>query len=283
MRVVLDGYSTCRPDGVARPSGRSRVGSQKFVCIRPPMHPPRTTRNGPRNSEGRGCGDRDHTGRVFSRVAFLYSLSMAYPVSVSVEPLLANRNRLTTAFRLILAIPHLILAGGVGLGIASRGDNATAAAGEAGLIGAAAFFLAIVSWFTIVIGGTHIAGIRGFTSFYLRWRVRALAYLMLLEDAYPPFGDGPYPAAIEIVDPAGPRDRVTVALRILLAIPQFVVLFFVLLAWCFTTIAAWFIILFTGSYPQGLYGFGVGALRWLLRVQAYLLLLVDDYPPFSLA
>ena len=166
----------------------------------------------------------------FHECAFLYSLSMAYPVSVSVEPLLANRNRLTTAFRLILGIPHLILVGGVGVGIA-----------------------------------------------------RALAYLMLLEDAYPPFGDGPYPAAIEIVDPAGPRDRVTVALRILLAIPQFVVLFFVLLAWCFTTIAAWLIILFTGSYPQGLYGFGVGALRWLLRVQACILLLVDDYPPFSLA
>jgi len=207
---------------------------------------------------------------------------MAYPVSVSMEPLLANRNRLTTAFRLILAIPHLILVGGVGLGIASRGGSGTTAAGEGGLLGAVVAFLAIVSWFTIVIGGTHIAGIRQFTSFYLRWRVRALAYLMLLEDAYPPFGDGPYPAAIEIVDPAGPRDRVTVALRILLAIPQFVVLFFVLMAWCFTTIAAWFIILFTGAYPQGLYEFGVGALRWLLRVQAYILLLVDDYPPFSL-
>jgi uncharacterized protein DUF4389 len=208
---------------------------------------------------------------------------MAYPVLVSVEPLLANRNRLTTAFRLILAIPHLILVGGVGLGIASRGGSGTRAAGEGGLLGAVAVFLAIVSWFTIVIGGTHIAGIRQFTSFYMRWRVRALAYLMLLQDACPPFGDAPYPTAIEIVDPAGSRDRLTVALRILLAIHQFVVLFFVLLAWCFTTIAAWFIILFTGAYPQGMYEFGVGALRWLLRVQAYILLLVDDYPPFSLA
>jgi hypothetical protein len=116
----------------------------------------------------------------------------------------------------------------------------------------------------------------------MRWRVRALAYLMLLEDGYPPFGDAPYPASIEIADPAGQRDRLTVGLRILLAIPHFIVLFFVVLAWCFTTIAAWFTILFTGAYPQGLYEFGVGALRWLLRVQAYLLLLVDDYPPFSL-
>ena len=178
---------------------------------------------------------------------------MTYPVSVSVEPLVANRNRLTTAFRLILALPHLMLVGGVGLGIAVRGGKGTEAVGEGGLLGAAAFFLAIVSWFTIVIGGTHIAGIRQFTSFYLRWRVRALAYLMLLEDVYPPFGDAPYPAAMRFVDPVGPRDRVTVALRILLAIPQFVVLFFVLLAWCFTTIAAWFIILFTGAYPHRTY------------------------------
>ena len=70
--------------------------------------------------------------------------------------------------------------------------------------------------------------------------------------------------------------------RLFLAIPHFIVLFFVMLAWAITTIVAWFAILFTGTYPLGLYEFGVGALRWLLRVQAYLLLLVDDYPPFSL-
>jgi len=208
---------------------------------------------------------------------------MPYPVSVSVEPLPSNRNRLTTAFRLILAIPHIILVGGVGLGIASREGRATTLGGEGGLLGAVAVFLAIVSWFTIVIGGTHLTGIRQFTLFYMRWRVRALAYLMLLEDAYPPFGDEPYPASIEIADPAGPRDRLSVGLRIFLAIPHVIVLFFVLVAWCLTTIAAWFIILFTGAYPQGLYEFGAGSLRWLLRVQAYMLLLVDDYPPFSLA
>src|SRR5262249_26255694 len=116
----------------------------------------------------------------------------------------------------------------------------------------------------------------------LRWRVRALAYFMLLEDRYPPFGDALYPASIEVVDPVAPRDRLTVGVRILLAIPHFIVLLFVVLAWCITTVAAWFAILFTGAYPHGLYEFGVGALRWLLRVQAYMLLLVDEYPPFSL-
>jgi len=60
------------------------------------------------------------------------------------------------------------------------------------------------------------------------------------------------------------------------------VLVFVLLAWGFTTVIAWFSILFTGSYPEGLYDFGVGALRWRIRVEAYFLLMVDEYPPFSL-
>jgi uncharacterized protein DUF4389 len=207
---------------------------------------------------------------------------MAYPVLVTVERAIANRNRLTTAFRLILAIPHLILVGGVGIGIASHHDSGTTIGGEGGLLGAVAFFLAIVSWFTILFGGTHIAGIRQFIAFYLRWRVRALAYFMLLLDPYPPFGDAPYPASVEIADPAGPRDRLTVALRLLLVIPHFIVLFFILLGWGIVTIVAWFVILFTGSYPEGLHNFSVGALRWLLRVESYLLLMVDEYPPFSL-
>jgi len=156
---------------------------------------------------------------------------MPYPVSVRVEPTLANRNRLTTGFRLILAIPHLVVVGGVGV---SHG----------GLLGTAVVFLAIVSWFTIVVVGRHIVGIRQLTAFFMRWRVCALAYLMLLADEYPPFGDAPYPASIEISDPTGPRDRFTVALRLFLVIPHGVVLLFVLLAWHLVTVAAWFIILF---------------------------------------
>ena len=211
---------------------------------------------------------------------------MPYPVSVDVTPALANRNRLTTAFRLILAIPHIILVGGVGIsfGFSSSGyGGKESVGGEAGLLGAVAFVLAIVSWFTIVFGGFHIVGIRQFTMFYLRWRVRALAYLMLLEDPYPPFGDAPYPASIEIVDPIAPRDRLTVGLRLLLGIPHFIALFFLGCAWLITAIISWVWILLSGEYPEGLYNFGVGVLRWLLRVQAYMLLMVDDYPPFSLS
>jgi hypothetical protein len=209
---------------------------------------------------------------------------MAYPVSVEVQPSLTGRNRLTTAFRLILAIPHLLLVGGTTIGLASRGEHGASlgAGGEGGLLGAIALCLAMVSWFTIVIAGLHILGIRQYTLFFLRWRVRALAYLMLLTDVYPPFGDAPYPASITIDEPPQPRDRVSVALRLILLIPHFIILAFLMLGWGFASIGAWFVILFTGSYPSALVDFSVGAMRWRLRVEAYLLLLVDAYPPFSL-
>lgn len=208
---------------------------------------------------------------------------MPYPVTVTVKTQVENRNRLTTAFRMILFLPHAILVGGVAIGFVFGGNDQRAhASGETGLLGAVAAFLAIVSWFTILIAGSHIPGIRQFTAYYLRWRTRALAYLMLLTDDYPPFGDAPYPASLEVADPAGPRDRLTVALRFLLAFPHFIVLTFVMLGWCVATVVAWFAILFTGAYPPGLVNFSAGALRWRLRVEAYVLLMVDPYPPFSL-
>jgi hypothetical protein len=209
--------------------------------------------------------------------------AMPYPVSVAVEPQLADRNRLTTAFRLILAIPHVLLVGGVGAGFAvhSGRSDLTSYGGETGLLGSIAFLLAVVSWFTIVFTGEHYTPIRRYTRFYLRWRVRALAYLMLLSDRYPPFGDDAYPAALTCEDPGPVRDRLSVGLRLLLAVPHYIVLFFVLCAWWVTTIVAWFAIVINRRYPQGLYEFGAGALRWLIRVEAYTLLIVDDYPPFS--
>src|SRR6266852_831831 len=103
---------------------------------------------------------------------------MAYPVNITVQPAQRNRNRLTTFFRFILAIPHLILVGGATYGVTTgmRGGGRMSIGGEGGLLGAVAVFLAIVSWFTIVLAGTHIIGIRQFTLFFMRWRVRALAY-----------------------------------------------------------------------------------------------------------
>ena len=54
-----------------------------------------------------------------------------------------------------------------------------------------------------------------------------------------------------------------------------------MIGWWITAVVAWLLILITGTYPEGLYTFGAGCLRWVMRVEAYLLLMVDEYPPFS--
>jgi hypothetical protein len=102
--------------------------------------------------------------------------------------------------------------------------------------------------------------------------------MALFVDPYPPFGDESYPATIDVHEPAQPRDRTTIAIRLLLVIPHFVLLFFLLLGWLVATVIAWFAILFTRSYPASLYSYGAGVMRWELRVEAYLLPLVDEYP-----
>ena len=196
-----------------------------------------------------------------------------YPVSASVrseEP----RNRLTVLFRIVLAIPHTILVGPVVWFYRS---------GSLGLLGAAAYFLALINGVSLVVFRRAVPGARDFALYYLRWRTRSLAYTTLLTDVYPPFGDAPHPATLAVIEPSGSRDRLMIALRPIWVIPHLVVLAFVVAAWCLTSIIAWFAILFTGRLPGSLYTFGVGAMQWCLRVEAYLLLLVDEYPPFSLA
>jgi hypothetical protein len=208
---------------------------------------------------------------------------MPYPVAITVVPQLANRKRMTTAFRLILALPHILLVGGIAGELWSASSHSILSiGGTTGLLGAVVSLLAIVSWFTVVLSGQHVEGIREITTWVVRWRARAIAYVMLLVDDYPPFGDGPYPVTLTIVDPpADGRNRLTVGLRLLLVIPHAIALFFVVCFWWIITIVAWFAILITGRYPAGLAQPAIGAMRWALRVEAYLLLLVDDYPPFS--
>jgi len=205
---------------------------------------------------------------------------MPYPVVVTVDALPEHHDRLTTALRAILAIPHMMLVGPVHFGVENAGHWRSGA--PTGLLAAAAYVLAVVSWFTILITGEHPQNIRDFCLYYLRWRVRATAYIALFADQYPPFGDGPYPANLSVADPATPRDHASIAVRLILALPHLVVLFFVLIGWFVTTVIAWFSIVFTGEYPKSLLPFGLGAMRWAVRVEAYLLLLVDEYPPFSL-
>src|SRR5690606_28239511 len=114
------------------------------------------------------------------------------------------------------------------------------------------------------------------------WRVRAVTYAMLLRDEYPPFGEGEYPADLRISRPAESRDRLTVLLRLFLVLPHAFVLWLLNAAWALSTAIAWIVILITGRYPPTMYGFAIGVLAWSTRVEAYVLLLRDEYPPFTL-
>jgi Domain of unknown function (DUF4389) len=210
-----------------------------------------------------------------------------HPVDVDVAPAVMHRNRLTSAFRPILAIPHIILVGGPIAFATSMmwrsGDNSGFDIGAgAGVFGAVACVIALIAWFAIIFTGEYPEGLWNLAASYLRWRVRAVAYMTLLRDEYPPFGDGAYPAALMLSPPARSRDRLTVAFRPILAIPHFIVLWFLGVAWAITTLIAWVSIVATGKYPLSLYQFAVGVLRWSTRVEAYMLLLRDEYPPFSL-
>jgi Domain of unknown function (DUF4389) len=85
-----------------------------------------------------------------------------------------------------------------------------------------------------------------------------------------------------LVAAAGParQSRATVALRIILAIPHFVVLYFLGVAVSVVAIIGWFGALFTGRLPDFAAVYLSGYVRWYCRVAAYLLLLTDEYPPF---
>ena len=222
-----------------------------------------------------------------STIATPLNPASSHPVRVDVAPALDHRNRLTTAFRLILAIPHLLLVGGPIAGVVSwswgSGGNRYDGGVAGGALGAVAAVLTIIAWFAILFAGQYPKGLWDLAAYYLRWRVRAVAYTALLRDEYPPFGEGAYPVTVDIQPPVAPRDRLTVAFRLILIIPHLIAIWALAVAWALVTTIAWFAILFTGRYPASLYEFSVGALRWTTRVEAYLLLLHDEYPPFSLA
>src|SRR4029079_15542824 len=116
--------------------------------------------------------------------------AVPYPLVVHIDPQYRGRDRLTVAFRLLLAIPHMVFVGTVGLSFAARNGqrDVTSIRGAHGLLRRLAWLLAIASWFTIVISGVHINVIRRYTRYYLRWRLRALAYMMLICDLFSAFG-----------------------------------------------------------------------------------------------
>lgn len=91
-----------------------------------------------------------------------------------------------------------------------------------------------------------------------------------------------YPVTLEM-DYVERRSRLTTFFRFLLVIPHLIVSLFVGIGLLAVMIIAWFALLFTGRWPESLYEFSVGALRFVTRVNAYFYLGTDVYPPFGLA
>ena len=201
-----------------------------------------------------------------------HAAGTAYPVTVIIPAAPTPRRRLSVALRPILSIPHAILVGPIYWSFRTGG---------LGLVGAAAYVLALVSWCTLLFSGRQFEEIRQFSLLYLRWRLRAVAYMGLLRDEFPPFGDGAFATSVEVVAPEGRRDPWSIAFRPVLALPHLVLLAILFVAGFLATVAAWIVVVVSGEHPEPLYTFAVGVTRWAIRVEAYLLLLVDEFPPFS--
>jgi Domain of unknown function (DUF4389) len=196
-------------------------------------------------------------------------------VHFHVEQPVGGRDRWGTVFRPILVVPHAILVGGplVGFGAGSF---------RTGALGLVALACAVFDWFAIVFTGHSIEGLRNLKRLYLGWRARFMAYAFFLRDEYPPFGDGPYRAWLELPDEPARHDRKSVALRLLLLFPHLFVLLCLIAVQLFVAIASWFSIAFTRRLNDALWRFTRDVMSYALRVEAYALLMHDQFPSFGL-
>ncbi|HET7420834.1 MAG TPA: DUF4389 domain-containing protein [Candidatus Dormibacteraeota bacterium] len=204
----------------------------------------------------------------------------SYPVQFDVDFPARPLNRLSTAFRIIVAVPIVVLLTMLtGETFGGRGDRST----EHDLvIGGAAVFLPLV--LMLVFRQKYPRWWFDWNLNLMRFSNRVTVFLALLDDRYPSTDeeqavhlDFPYPDARQM-------NRWLPLVKWLLAIPHYVVLLFLGIGALMAIVAAWFAIVFTGSYPRSLFDFVVGVLRWSNRVNGYAFTLVtDQYPPFSLS
>ncbi len=191
---------------------------------------------------------------------------MAYPATIEVRTP-EQLDRWRPLGQWILAIPHLIIAGAM--------EYVSGA-------------VAMVSWFVILFTGRLPADLANFQIMILRYTTRAEAYAGFLFTEYPPYDftiaasdPGGCPAVVNIVPELENRDRLTVGLRLLWAIPAVLYAFVITLVGALCWIAAFFAILFTGKWPVGLLSWVMKSLRVSVRLNAYVMLLTDEYPPYS--
>ena len=204
-------------------------------------------------------------------------MSTGYPVVLTVDYPERKLNRLTTFFRIFVAVPILIIFG-------LLMDNAVQFSGKDGASSAAGLGLIVLPLVLMILFR------RKYPKWWYDWNLnfagfmyRVDAFIYLLTDVYPST-DEEQSVHLELTYPdAAGLNRWLPLVKWFLAIPHMIVLACLGIAVLVVTIIAWFAILFTGNYPKGMFDFVVGVMRWGFRVMAYALLLVTDkYPPFSL-
>jgi hypothetical protein len=186
-----------------------------------------------------------------------------YPVQLDVEYPEEPRNRLTTFFRLILMIPIVIMAI---------------------LVSWSAGLLSLATLLMILFRKKYPRWWFDFNLELLRFSTRVNAYVLLLRDEYPSTDeDQAVSLEISYPDAESQLNRFMPLIKWFLAIPHYVVIYVLSICALVVMVIAWFAILIVGRYPQGLFNFSVGVMRWETRVNAYMVLLTTDrYPPFRL-
>jgi hypothetical protein len=196
----------------------------------------------------------------------------SHPLQFDVEYPDRPLNRVTTAFRLLLVIPIVLVLAA----LTPTGDTTTLAAGGAGL-------LVLPPLLMILLRRKYPRWWYDFNLELLRFQNRVGVYAALMDDRYPSTDeqqsvrlDVPYPDASRL-------SRGLPLVKWLLAIPHYVALFVLYIGAVLGIVVAWFAILFTGRFPRGIFDYLVGVGRWTNRVTAYAFMLVtDEYPPFRL-
>ena len=203
----------------------------------------------------------------------------SYPVQFDVDPPTRPLDRLTTGVRIFAAIPILILLGLLSRDAVQGGDHHTTTTFASGV---GLLFLPIV--LMLLFRQKYPRWWFDWNVNLLRFSNRVTAYLALLDDRYPSTDEEQgvhlnldYPDARQL-------NRWLPLVKWFLAIPHYIVLFFLGIGALVAVIVAWFAIIFTGRYPENLFRYVVGVIRWSNRVTAYAFLLVtDEYPPFQLS
>jgi Domain of unknown function (DUF4389) len=206
--------------------------------------------------------------------------STPYPVELMVEYPDRPLDRVRTAFRIFWAIPILIVAAAIGGGTIEFGVGSRSYA-----FAAAGGFLFFAPLLMIVFREKYPRWWFDWNLNLLRFSTRISAFMSLMDDRYPAT-DAEQGVHLTVPYPDSQADlnRWLPLVKWFLAIPHYVVLFFLSVGALFAVIVAWFAILFTGRYPRELFDYVEGVLRWHVRVLGYALLLATDrYPPFRLA